>query len=334
MSLTGIPLLALATAATIAAACATAYGWHRAPRARLLLRPTAVLLTELLVLLTVGLAVNRHEQFYTSWHDLLHTSGTTSTRQDDRPGQLDRWLAHRATTPDAPITFDWRPTGWQNWHLGPAPTVVVPAGYLRHPGWRYPAVLVVADDDRWTPTEDADAARAADTTGPAVLIFTRPTATVDAGVLAGALPLTLTRDLRVTGHTWALVATTRRQALADAVVHTAPDRYPALALVDDTTTGTPTPPGPADLPDLPTGEALAVTAPTAGPATSNPTRLAAGPGRGLPAALRWACQQTPPPLAAPAPLIAPPQRSRHHHHPPPALPATTAGTHVTRQRPR
>ncbi|NES13683.1 MULTISPECIES: hypothetical protein [Micromonospora] len=327
MSLTGIPLLALATAATIAAACATAYGWHRTPRARLLLRPTAVLLTELLVLLTVGLAVNRHEQFYTSWHDLLDTGATATTGHDDRPGQLDRWLAHQATGPDTPITFDWRPTGWQNWRLGTPPTVVVPAGYLRHPGWRYPAVLVVGDDDRWNPTEDQDAAHAASSAGPAVLVFTRPAATVDPGVLAGTVPLSLTRDLRVTSHTWALVATTRRQALANAIVHTAPDRYPALALVDDTTTRT------AALAGLPAGEALAVTAPAAGPATGDPVRLAAGPDRGLPAALRWACQQTPAPLAAPAPLIPPPQRTRHPHHHPPAIPPSTAGAHVTRQRP-
>ncbi|MCW3845396.1 hypothetical protein ONA70_35570, partial [Micromonospora yasonensis] len=294
MSLTGIPLLALATTATIAAACATAFGWHRLRRARLLLRPAAVLLTELLVLLTVGLAVNRHEQFYTSWQDLLHTGGNATAGRDDRPGQLDRWLAHRATGPDTPITFDWRPTGWQDWHLTTPPTVVVPADYLRHPGWRYPAVVVIGDDDRWTPAEEQDAARTAATAGPAVLVFTRPATTVDPGVLAGAVPLSLTRDLRVTGHTWALVATTRRQTLAHAVVHTAPDRYPALALADDTTAHTPPPLGPAALAGLPTGEALAITGPTAGTATTNPVRLAAGPNRGLPAALRWAHSFRPP----------------------------------------
>ncbi|MFG2052429.1 hypothetical protein ACGFI9_00235 [Micromonospora sp. NPDC048930] len=319
MSLTGIPLLALATAATLAAAGATVVGWPRVRRARLLVRPTAVLLTELLVLLTVGLAVNRQEQFYTSWNDLLHTGGNTTAGRDDHPGRLDRWLSHRTTDPDTPVTVDWRPTGWQDWHLATPPTVVVPAGYLRHPDWRYPAVLVVADDDRWTPTEDQDAARAAVTAGPAVLVFTRPAPTVDPGVLAGAVPLSLARDLRVTGHSWALVTTTRRQALADAVVHAAPDRYPALALVADTPARTP--------PALPTGEALAVTAPTA----AATTHLPAGPGRGLPAALRWACQHTPAPLAAPAPLIPPAQHPRHPH--PPANPPSTADTHVTRQHP-
>ncbi|SBT41370.1 hypothetical protein [Micromonospora auratinigra] len=326
MSLTGIPLLALAAATTIALACATAYTWRRARRARLPLRVTAILLTETLTLLTLGLAVNRQEQFYTSWTDLLDSGAHASTGHDERPGRLDRWLAHHDTDPDTPSTFAWKPTGWQNWQLTEAPTVVVPAGYLRHPDWRYPAVVVAADDDRWSAAEERDAARATTAAGPAILVFTHPADTVEPGVLAGALPLSLTRDLRVTGHSWALVTTTRRQNLAHAVVHAAPDRYPALALVDDTRT----PPAPG--PDLPTGEAVAATGPTTG---RHPTRLdPGGPGRALPAALRWACQQTPPPLAAPAPLIPPAPRPHHPHRPHPTTTittTTTAGSHVTRQ---
>lgn len=314
MSLTGTPLLALAATTTIAAAGATALGWRRIRRARLLARPTAILLTEALVLLTTGLAVNRQEQYYTSWTDLLDTRTHQPGHHDNRPGQLDRWLAHHTTNPDTPTTVDWKPPGWQRWRLTHPPTLVVPAGYLRHPDLRYPAVLVVTDDDRWTPTEEQHAAHATTTT-PAVLIFTPP---ADPDVLTDALPAALTRDLRVTDHSWALVTTTHHQALARAVAHTTPDRYPALALIDDDPTHRTT----TDLPDTTT---LAVTGPATTPTGARPTHLPPGPDRGLTTALRWACQQTPTPLAAPTPLTPPAAHTRHPD------PPTPANTHVTRQ---
>ncbi|MBY8875008.1 hypothetical protein K7640_24570 [Micromonospora sp. PLK6-60] len=262
MSLTGTPLLLLTALATVAAATATATGWHRGRRTRLLLRTAALLLTQALALTCVGLAVNRSQHFYTSWDDLLHTSAAAAHANPDRPGRLDRWLTHHGDT--GPTTLDWRPPRWRTWHLTTDPTVVVPAGYPHHPTWRYPALVVLDQDPgtRTTPPVDG-----------AVLVLIHPGAHTSVDTLTTTLPEDLQRDLRVTGHTWALVATGHHR-LARAVAAAAPTRYRALALT-----------GPATDPPGPTPTVSHTTAPD------------------LTAALRWAAAQTP--LPGPAPPTPP-----------------------------
>lgn len=297
MSLTGLPLLILAGLAAIGAATGTARTWRRHGRWQALTRPAAVLLTEILVLLTVGLAVNRAEQFYPTWADLLPADATDPDTGAARPGHLDRWIATRAAgNPTSPVTFAWHPAQSTRWPVTAAPTVVVPADYPSHPTWRYPVITVLADHD--TPGGEAAAARAVEEHTAAILVFAhlRPTATAD--TLTGALPASLARDLRVTTHSWALVAPADLTGLARAVVRAAPTRYPALALLDE-----PGRPGSGAVPaDLPTSETVTL--------VGAPTRHPDDP---LPAALQWAGQHTPPPLSAPAPLIPPPPQ--HHHRP-------------------
>ncbi|MFE9692273.1 hypothetical protein [Micromonospora sp. NPDC005806] len=306
MSLTGLPLLTLVGVAAVAAATLTARTWRRAGRRRTLTRVAALLLTEALALLTVGVAVNRAEQFYPTWSDLLPADATRHHTAAARPGHLDRWLTTRAARAGTdPVSFAWHPPRWTSWPLTAAPTVVVPADYPRHPTWRYPVVVLT---DQADPAREAAAAHAAeDHAGPTVLVFThlRPTATPD--TLTDALPTSLTRDLRVTTHSWALVAPAGLTPLARAVVRAAPTRYPTLALLDDAPAHN-RQPAPTD---LPTTETLAVLGPPGRP--GNPaTRLDARPADGLPAALTWACQQTPAPLGAPAPLIPPPPQPHDH----------------------
>ncbi|SBT45334.1 hypothetical protein [Micromonospora narathiwatensis] len=306
MSLTGLPLLLLVAATTVAAAVTTARTWRRHRRWSHLTRAAAVLLTETLALLTAGLAVNRTAAFYPTWADLLPADTVHRDTGPARPGHLDHFITSRAgRAPTAPITFTWHPPRWTSWPLTAAPTVVVPADYPQHPTWRYPVIVLT---DPANPTQENTAAHTAENhAGPAVLVFThlRPAATPD--ILTDAIPTSLTHDLRVTTHTWALVAGGQLTPLAQAAVRAAPTRYPTLALIDDTPDQHPNP-APTDLPPTETVAVAGVPTPPGAPAT----HLDAPPDDRLTAALTWACQQTPPPLSAPAPLIPPPTRHTHH----------------------
>jgi hypothetical protein len=310
----------------------------------LLIRPVGVLLTELLLTLTVGLVVNRSQQFYPSWAALLAGSGPDRAGYHTSAGRLDAWLAARPGAGRIQ-SFPWRPAGWTSWHLAAAPTVTVPAGYLADPGRRYSAVLLGGARPWPAPT----------LTGPTVLVNVTTTARTAAAALAVALPGELGRDLRVTGHRWALVTSAADNALARRVAVLARGVFPSLAFVGTaapahtratsprpagirtayftaaaktghaaTKTGpataktgpTTTRTGPATAKTGPaatkTGPATAKTGPTTtrtGPAT---TRSEAGP---LEEALAWAADQTPPPLAAsaPEPTYLPPAPKRTHH---------------------
>ncbi|MEU8263930.1 hypothetical protein AB0C02_25305 [Micromonospora sp. NPDC048999] len=306
MSLTGLPLLLLAAATAVAAVVATARTWRRHRRWAPLTRAAAVLLTETLALLTAGLAVNRAAGFYPTWADLLPGDTIRHDTGPAHPGHLDRFISSRAAhTAGAPVSFTWHPPRWTSWPVTAAPTVVVPADYPQHPTWRYPVVVLA---DPATPAQENNAAHAAEEhAGPAILVFThlRPTATPD--ILTDTLPTGLTRDLRVTTHSWALVASDHLTPLALAAIRATPTRYPTLVLINDT--DDPATDAPAD---LPTTETVAVTGGPTRPGDPA-THLDAPPDDRLTAALTWACQQTPAPLSAPAQLIpAPPRHTPRH----------------------
>jgi hypothetical protein len=222
----------------------------------------------------VGLVVNRSEQFYPTWTALLQSTSAAGTSYAVVPGDLDQSLRANGAAP-----FVWQPTGWTDWHLAGAPTVVVPTGYLSHPKWRYSAVLVL--------DEDTGAAVAA-SAGATITVFARTTPATTAQTLATELPAALSRDLRATERRWALVASAADARLARQTVLAAPARFPAIAVIR----GKASP--------LPAGIAIdrAVT--------------------GLAAAIAWAGEQTPPPLAASTPPVTHlPVHRRPRHHPAP-----------------
>ncbi|HEX7746720.1 MAG TPA: hypothetical protein VF462_15840, partial [Micromonosporaceae bacterium] len=147
VALTGIPLLVLVGLAAAGAVAATLAGWRRFGPFRIPVRVVGVLLIQALVLSTVGLAVNRSEQFYSSWDDLLQRDTTGARHRASGPGRLDQWVGqHDGGAGAQPFAFPWRPNGWAAWHLAVPPTVTVPADYLRHRDWRYPAVLVLSGE--------------------------------------------------------------------------------------------------------------------------------------------------------------------------------------------
>jgi hypothetical protein len=279
VSLTGVPLLVLAACALLGAVVGTGYGWRRTGRVRFLIRPAGVLLTETLVLLVVGLAVNAAEGFYPSWaalapHHDRATAGPTV------PGRLDPLLRQQAGADDgAAVTITWQPAGWRQWHLAAPPVVVVPAGYLRHPGWRYPA-MVIEDQAAAGQPADEHAVLVYLQTAGAQAAGAQAAGAQDAGILATRLPQALAGDLRVTAHSWALVTPAARAALDRAVLRADPARYRAVALL---AAGR----GPAR-PEMPMGTDVSV--------------IHAAPGTATRAALSWADQRIPAPLAAPAAL--------------------------------
>ena len=321
MSLTGIPLILLAVCCTLATAGATVWAWGRWGRLRLFLRPAGVLLAEALLLVTAGLVVNRSEQFYPTWTALLDSKSAGDTTYRTRPGDLDRRLAARAGARVADAqAFPWQPAGWSGWRLATAPTVITPPAYLLHRAWRYSAVLVLGD---WTAAEEESATRRATATGAsAVVVFATTTAATTAQTLATALPGQLGRDLRVTAHRWALVASTADTLLAQRTVAIAAGRFPSIAYVR---AGAPAVTGPAPrstsakLPLLTTvirphghkrKPATAVVLP-AGVATTEVVTGNAGsphqsgtPTLALYTALTWAISRTAAPLAPSSPPVA------------------------------
>jgi hypothetical protein len=294
--LTSLRLIVLAAVGTAGALAATVLVWRRWGRWRFLVRPSGVLLTEALLVLTVGLTVNRSQEFYPSWAALLDTSGPGPASYRVSAGRLDAWLAARP----AVLSFPWRPPGWTSWHLAAAPTVTVPADYQAHPSLRYSAVLIVGARPAAVPPP----------AGPTVLVNVTTTASTSASTLAVAVPGSLGRDLRVTSHRWALVTSAADSALARRVVSVARGRFPAVAFAGLS------PPSVV----LPSGIQTAYF-PGARKA----------PGATLTAALQWAAAETPPPLAAsaPEPTYLPPAPRRSHPVPP--KPKSKAVRHGARQ---
>jgi hypothetical protein len=287
--LTSLRLIVLAAVVTAGALAATILVWRRWGRWRFLIRPSGVLLTEALLILTVGLAVNRSQQFYPSWAALLDTSGPGPASYHVSAGRLDASLAARPSV----LSFPWRPPGWTSWHLAAAPTVTVPSDYRAHPSLRYSAVLILGAHPWALPP----------LAGPTVLVSVTTTASTSASTLAVAVPGSLGRDLRVTSHRWALVTSAADSALARRVVNMARGRFPAVAFV-----GVPA------------------------PAHAREAQAAYFPGAAtLKAALTWAADETPPPLAASAaePTYLPPAPRRSHPAKP--TPKSKAVRHGPRQ---
>jgi lysyl-tRNA synthetase class 2 len=212
VTLTGVPLILLATAATVATGAATARLWPRGGRLRPLTRTLGVLLLEALAVTTVGLVVNRQQQFYPSWAALAGHTGTSTVTRATEAGRFD------ARLPDGRATAVlWRPADLRAWRLAGPPRLVVPAGYRERPGDTFPVVLDLVPAVRAVPAAVAAALRA---TG-AVTVVAVPTAATTAAALR-TLPGELRRDVRVSDAGWYVAGTGAQAPLAAAFVRAAP----------------------------------------------------------------------------------------------------------------
>ncbi|WP_250036297.1 hypothetical protein [Paractinoplanes maris] len=231
MALTGIPLILLMATATGAAGVATGWVWRRGGRLRPAVRTVAVLLVEVLTVLTAALGVNRHEQFYPSWQALRGDTGTIAIAERRPAGRLDDRV-HAG-----PLI--WRPPALAAWHLAGPPTVWLPHDYRERPGDAFPVVLdLTGPGDRDAGPGDRDAGpgdRGAGSrrTPDAVTVTIAPTATTTASALRD-LPAALGHDLRVTTTAgWDVVGD---EPLAAAFVAAAPA---GLAVLDQPVTALP-----------------------------------------------------------------------------------------------
>lgn len=179
MSLTGHPLLLLSAFGTLLVTAATIRLWPRRwPAARI----AGVLLIEALVVFTVGLEVNRVEDFYPSWQALAGRTGTGTVTEQVHAGVLDTHVP--------PGPFPWRPHDLSSWHLSAAPIVSLPVDYQERTGVTFPVVLALG-----TP-----APRPRD----AITVSIAPTAKTTAAELC-TLPGELRRDLRASAIGWDVV---------------------------------------------------------------------------------------------------------------------------------
>jgi len=171
VSLTGHPLLLLSAFGAVLVTAATIWLWRRRWVAA---RIAGVLLIEALVVFTVGLEVNRVEDFYPSWQALAGKTGTGTVTEQVHAGVLDTHVP--------PGPFPWRPRGLSSWHLSGTPVVSLPVDYQQRTGVTFPVVLALGTPAPHTPD--------------AVTVSIVPTAKTTAAELC-TLPGELRHDLRV-----------------------------------------------------------------------------------------------------------------------------------------
>ncbi|GAB1641364.1 hypothetical protein [Krasilnikovia sp. MM14-A1259] len=336
MPLTSLPLIVLAFLATAIVVAGTVWVWGRSWRLRFLLRTAGVLLIEALLLISVGLVVNREEDFYPTWDALVasDSGGSAAPVYHAVAGSLDQQLATLADARSGqPQALPWKPEGWTGWRLAAAPTLVVPAGYLRHPQWRYSVVLVVANAAPSWPAvgQDTTALRVAAGASSDVVVYVTTTPGTTAQTLTTSLPERLDHDLRVTGHRWAVVTASADAPLVRQAVVAAAAQYPAVATVygdqpSPSATKKASSPGGRKPPSRPTAKSRPARARTTSTDVTVGTAAAATVGgrvgdKDVPAgiatfvsrsgsvpvalatAVTWAGGQTPPPLAASSPPV-------------------------------
>lgn len=334
MPLTSVPLMVLAFLVTASVVAGTAWVWGRSWRLRFLPRTVGLLLIEASLLISVGLVVNREEGFYPTWDSLVASDSgdAAAPAYHTVAGSLDQQLA---ALPGArggnPQALPWQPKGWSRWRLAAAPTLVVPAGYLQHPQWHYSVILVLADAAPGWPAAGQDPAvlRLAADASQDVVVFMTTTPGTTVQTLTTEVPDRLSRDLRVTGHRWAVVTSSADAPLARQTVIAAPAQYPAVATVSNTSKAV-APTRRAAAPaakklssartrtaavarGMPAGVVLRQAAAVVGGGSVGELSVPAGIATfisrsntvvtALAAAVGWAATQTPPPLAASSPPI-------------------------------
>jgi hypothetical protein len=273
----------------------TARLWHRGGRLRLLLRPVAVLLSQALILVTVGLAVNRSQGFYPSWASLAGHQQAETVASAAPDGRLDD--AVRARLPlgaASAVTVSWHPGDVAGWHLTATPTVTVPPDYLSRSADAFPAVLSIV-----APATVAPSPVPVRRAGAPVLVTAPASARTTPAHVAAALPDQLGRDLRVASHGCTLVAGRHQAALASRAVQLVPGRFTALVLGAGAGTG-PLPVGVR----LPVGLPVAVVGLPASGVPAGVTALRCRAGDEWATAVAWAVRQAPPVLA-PAVVLPP-----------------------------
>jgi hypothetical protein len=268
-------LLLLAGVSTVIAIAGLAFAWPRLRGWWRLARIPAVIVCQLLLVFTIGIAVNRTEDFYPSWAALRGATPpkiTTSTRPTAR---LAAWLrAQQAHGLKAGVQFAWHAADDVAWGLR-APTVVyLPKAYFQTQDVDLPVVLLLTATPLAAPARAQLATAVAP--GSAVVVVMAPDPHGASQRAMEAVPALLAEDVRVERGGWGIVATGATVSPALALFGSQPAEFGVLALL------------PAAHPTAALArEAQAVVA-------WRP--LLISPGNQLMRALAWVAGELPPPL--------------------------------------
>ncbi|MGY0232535.1 hypothetical protein [Longispora urticae] len=241
MSLTATSTLVGGFVLAIVVVAGTVALWRRWPRrGRLALRSGSLLLSQVMVVLCVGLVVNRSEQLYPTLETLVSPpKAKRHVAESVTSGGLDEWLRARAQQgAKSGLAFPWQPAGGGKWPVAEHPSISLPAQYFLQPNSRFP--VIVAFGPPGTPgwSDPRAAGRNGD---PAIVVFLHPR-THDAAslrLLGAELPEELARDLRTTPDRWSTVGVGKYGVAALDLARRHPERYRSAAAV--------TPPAPAEL---------------------------------------------------------------------------------------
>jgi len=93
LRLTGTPLLVLICVLAVALPAAAVFSWTRFRTLRVSRTIAALVASQLMVTLAIGLMINRSQNFFTSWSDLFGTAAPAAHQVKVAPGSLDSRVA-------------------------------------------------------------------------------------------------------------------------------------------------------------------------------------------------------------------------------------------------
>lgn len=230
MGLMSLGTLALAGVATTAAIAGLALVWKRFDGRLRPLRFLGVLVCEALLMVTVGLVVNRVGDFYPSWTALTMPGNGAAFRPlpPPPPSHPGAWLsAHPAAVGKAEqgLGFDWAADSRTAWGLEAAPTVHLPEAATQEADIEVPLTVVLLPPKSAVPAIPHDLNSA--------VVVLRLGAQPRIAALAAGLPAELSAQLPVLPHGWAVVGV--GAAATAAVALAGVPEFRAVALLPGTT---------------------------------------------------------------------------------------------------
>ncbi|NUR72183.1 MAG: hypothetical protein HOU81_15325 [Hamadaea sp.] len=272
MGLTSLLLTILVALGTVAVLAGLVLLWRRLRGPLLPVRIVGILLAESLLLVAVGLTINRAGDFYPNWASLLGETTPVRLPATESVHLTPQLAAQASAGRENGLVFPWHPAGERDWRLAGSPVAYLPPESFQPAGAAVPAIVVVSTAP--LPAANAVSELAKLVGEPVAVVFVRLAKTTAIPVLATGLARELPASLPVLGHGWVLAGS---GPAALSLWQAAQQRFVALALTSPTD---------------------GVTVHKARFAVR--TRLWVGPD--LSSALRWAGTQTPPPLAPPVAL--------------------------------
>ena len=223
-------LLLLAAVSTLVAIAGLAVAWSRMRGWWRVARVGGVIMCQLLIVFTVGVAVNRTEDFYPSWAALRGANPPRITATTAPTARLATWLrTQQARGLRSGLQFAWRSADDAAWGLG-APTVVyLPRAYFQTQDVDLPVVMILVGS-----TVDAKARTdlaAATASGQAVVVVMQPGPHGPDLAAIQQVPALLADDVRVERGGWAMVGTAAAVTPAITLFREHPNDFGVLALV-------------------------------------------------------------------------------------------------------